>query len=224
MIGLGPCGVWATWDGTCCPNVDLPPAAQTSIEEQASFILWALTGRKFSGICETVIEVCVPCECPVECCCSYGSEIDLFEWWPIQAVILVLVDGVALPSTEWEIRDYRWLTRTDGLRWPPGAGRVQVTIQYGVLPPAGAEGAMQSLMCELAKACYTDQACRLPQRVTSITREGVTLAMLDPFEMLDKGRTGLFEVDLWLEAVNRATRMRPGIADPAFPSVTSRVT
>ena len=83
---------------------------------------------------------------------------------------------------------------------------------------------MQSLMCELAKACYTDQACRLPQRVTSITREGVTLAMLDPFEMLDKGRTGLFEVDLWLEAVNRAARMRPGMADPAFPSVTSRVT
>ena len=44
--------------------------------------------------------------------------------------------------------------------------------------------------------------CDLPERVTSITREGVTMALIDPQEFIQEGRTGLYTVDLWLNAVN----------------------
>src|SRR3546814_4772015 len=42
---------------------------------------------------------------------------------------------------------------------------------------------------ELAKAACNDKSCGLPQRVQSITRQGVTVAVLDSFDDIDTGHT-----------------------------------
>jgi hypothetical protein len=69
-------------------------------------------------------------------------------------------------------------------------------------------------------ACQPDLAgqCRLPKSVTSVTAEGVTMVM-SPSDFLDKdGKTGLWEVDLFIRAVNpqrsqrQATVWTPGLA------------
>jgi hypothetical protein len=38
--------------------------------------------------------------------------------------------------------------------------------------------------------------------VVSVTRQGVTIALLDPQRYLDKGKLGIPDIDQWLAAVN----------------------
>jgi len=54
--------------------------------------------------------------------------------------------------------------------------------------------ATSSLACEYAKACV-GAPCRLPSRVTSISRQGVTISMVDINDILKNGLTGLWELD-----------------------------
>jgi hypothetical protein len=50
----------------------------------------------------------------------------------------------------------------------------------------------------------TGDSCSLPERVTSISRQGVSWTMLDSMDFLDKGLTGIGRIDQWLAAVRRA--------------------
>ena len=58
---------------------------------------------------------------------------------------------------------------------------------------------------------------KLPKRVTNVTRQGLSMVVLDPMDFLDDGKTGVYEVDLFLKAYNpaklqrRATVMSPDI-------------
>jgi hypothetical protein len=66
------------------------------------------------------------------------------------------------------------------------------------------------LACQLALACQpeTQGKCQLPKRVTNVVRQGVSMAMvLDPMAFLDEGKTGIYEVDLFL-ASEREDRKR----------------
>jgi hypothetical protein len=95
----------------------------------------------------------------------------------------------------------------------------QVTYQYGSRPPAMGRRAARTLANEIIKA-MNGQECRLPERVTSITRQGVSLTVIDPHEFLDKGRTGLYEVDLFLHATNpNGANARSRVFSPDTPRV-----
>lgn len=61
---------------------------------------------------------------------------------------------------------------------------------------------------EYCKAA-TGVGCNLPQRVTSITRGGMTWTMLDPGDFLDKQLTGMIPIDSWLTAVNPTHARQP---------------
>ena len=218
----GPCVPWATLDQTCCPDVVIPdPDVASLLAEQASWILWALSGRTYVGPCSQTVPVCVPCDCSGDCCCTVGDRFDLGTFWPVTNITEILVDGA--PFTAYRVDGYRWVTRTDGARWPRGVDMTEPTISvkfaYGLEPNAAARASCRALLCELAKACWSPSQCRLPQRASSITREGVSYAFLDPFEMLNEGRTGLYEVDLWLAAEQRASIARPSMGDPTAPTL-----
>lgn len=119
---------------------------------------------------------------------------------PVVAVDTVTVGGD--PFTAWTA----WLPsalleRTDGEPWPLN-GTVAVTFRHGLAPPSGGVAAASALALELGKARVGDGNCRLPKRVTNLQREGVTVALLDQGEVLDKGRTGLLDVDGWIASVN----------------------
>lgn len=214
----GPCVPWATFNEACCPGVDISdPDAAALLAEQATWLLWALSGRKYSGPCAATAHVCMPCAClKAECCCAFGDRIDLGEYWPVTSISEVRIDGAVF--TGWSLFEHRWLTRTDGGRWPRCGGMIEPLIEadlvFGREPNAAARAAARTLLCELAKACWSPSKCRLPQRMSSMTREGVTYAFLDPMEMLNNGRTGLYEVDLWLAAEKMAGQARPGLVDP----------
>ena len=60
-----------------------------------------------------------------------------------------------------------------------------------------------------------DDECVLPQRVTPISRQGVSWTLLDPQDFLDNGRTGIYHVDLFLRTVNPdRARLRSRVFSP----------
>jgi hypothetical protein len=133
----------------------------------------------------------------------------------------VQIDGdVVDPSLYRKIRRQGrwWLIRTDGESWPDEQdwtvdnyeeGSWSITYTHGRQVPKGGQVAAGKLKCELAKACAEDETCALPERVQTITRQGVTVGFLDAQDFLDKGRTGITMIDLWLTSVNpKAIRRR----------------
>jgi hypothetical protein len=146
--------------------------------------------------------------CGDSCSCARVSQLTLPAL--VSAVTAVKVDGVLLPSTAYRLDNSRLLVRTDGSVWPrcnnlnyddTHAGTWSVTADYGVDIPSGVEFAVGQLACEILKAT-TGADCQLPANVTQLIRQGVTITMPSIAEMLSGGRTGLYLVDLWLEAVN----------------------
>lgn len=129
---------------------------------------------------------------------------------PVRDILAVDIAGVALPDG-YQVVDGMWLVRTDGLCWPgcnaadraAGAPDVwTVTYTYGLQPPDGVVHGAAVLSCELAKACAADASCRLPKRIQSVVREGVSVTVLDPMDFLDDGLTGVPEVDVQIKAFN----------------------
>jgi len=164
-----------------------------------------------------------------DCGCTHLSEVMLPG--PVDGVTSVYVDGALLDPTAYLVYDHRRLVRTDGQHWPhcqdltaadDAEGAFAVTYGQGVPLGIAGQAAVESYAVEVLKACL-GQACKLPKRVSSISREGVTVDFVDPMEFLDKGRTGLIEVDTWIVSVTQAPQ-RSRVYSPDVPrprSVTS---
>lgn len=87
-------------------------------------------------------------------------------------------------------------------RFACGCDNNVVRVVYTVasnLPP-GTEALCAWLAIEYGKAAQ-GTSCALPERITSVTRQGVSWTVLDSQEFLDKGYTGMSHVDHWLAAV-----------------------
>ena len=77
---------------------------------------------------------------------------------------------------------------------------VRVAYEIGSNLPPGTEALTAWLAIEYGKAAQ-GKPCALPDRVTSITRQGVSWTVLDPQDFLNQGRTGMARVDAWLSPV-----------------------
>jgi hypothetical protein len=152
----------------------------------------------------------VTCGCVGSCSCAIDGPTALQLPGPVQDIIQVRVDGVVLPPTAYRLDYHRTLIRTDGEVWPscqdmlatpdqPGTFEVQYT--HGIPVPVGGQIALGTLACEMAKAAVHDDTCALPQRLQTITRQGVTVGFVDQFEQLAEGRTGIYVVDAWIASV-----------------------
>lgn len=214
----GPCD----WPVEDCPGggehgscPDVSDAIRELADDLAGQLLWAWTDRRF-GLCERTVRPCddrqVRCGCGsrrASCGCTDVPELVLSG--PVASVTAVWVDGELLDETAYRVDDWRWLVRTDGGVWPScsnlladpdEAGSFVVTYQAGYPVPPGTGLITALLACELALALCQDDSCRLPRRIQSMTRQGVTISFSD----LDDGRTGLPEVDMWVSAQRRPPR------------------
>src|SRR5690606_2565861 len=81
-------------------------------------------------------------------------------------------------------------------------GTWSITYSYGTAVPAAGVLAAEVLACELLLGWTGDPGCRLPKRLTNITREGITATFLDSFQFLNDGRFGIYEIDTFINAVN----------------------
>lgn len=154
-----------------------------------------------------------------KCSCSYVPTVTLAG--PVVEVTQVRVNGNVLDPTAYRLDNHAYLVRTDGDDWPSCQNMLadpatdddtfEVTYVIGVEVPPGGELAAGVLACEMAKAACNSSSCRLPQRIQSFTRQGVTMTVLDNYDTMYKlGTTGLWVVDSWIASINSA-KARAGI-------------
>lgn len=148
-------------------------------------------------------------------CCNCDPQCVVYLPGPVNVVERVTINGTSLAASgaAYFVLDQQWLVRVDTTQcWPtcsnqdlkPGDPNV-FEVQYlrGRTVPTALAQATATLACEFAKACVGGP-CRLPSRVTSISRQGVTVSLVDIETILKNGLTGLWEVDNLILAYNPA--------------------
>jgi len=149
-------------------------------------------------------------QCQSVCSCDAVESVRLPG--PVSEIVEVAVDGELVDPSAYRVDDRSLLVRDDGGRWPAcqdmglpvdASGTWSVTYQWGWPVPAGGQIAAGVLACEMAKARMGDPSCGLPQRMQTVVREGVTVDVLDPFEGLDNGKTGIWLVDSWVDSIRK---------------------
>jgi hypothetical protein len=164
--------------------------------------------------------------CRGKCGCSEVSEVYLPG---VSQVLNVRLDGVDYdPCGMVAVYDDARIVRIDGGRWPvcqelgrlDGPGTWSITVLEGKCPPAGVELITGTLMCEFLKACLQKNDCRLPRRIQTLTRQGVTIGFNDRFENLADMRTGIWEIDAWIEQARYAGAATPSIVSPELVQQT----
>lgn len=94
-------------------------------------------------------------------------------------------------------------------RWECDRPRsVEIRYTYGSQPPYEVAYAIEILAAELTKG-MNDQSCRLPQRVQTVVRNGISMTLLDPQDFLNDGKTGIEEIDAALARFNPTRAKRP---------------
>lgn len=146
-------------------------------------------------------------------CCTCQPDCQVYLPGPVHSVTAVRVGGESLNVTGGGIfvLDQQWLVRVDTDKcWPkcgnqnlaPGdPNAFEVTYLRGLPVPAALAYAYGALSCEYAKACL-GLPCRLPGRVSSISRQGVTVSMVDVSELLRNNLTGLWDIDSVIISLN----------------------
>lgn len=210
----------------------------------ASYVLWAFSGRKYHGL-RTVTE---RYECPCRNASAFGirpymigdGEVynavipDLnnsgcdcggtvagrhvrlrLRGSPVRSVQRVAKGDEVLDSSQYKIVNSSQLQLTGTSMDVCG---LEVTYTYGVNIPVSGQRAARSLAKELEKGWSGDDTCMLPDRVTNVSRQGISFTVIDPQDFLDDGRTGIYEVDLFLRAANPDKARKPAkVFSPDLP-------
>jgi len=146
--------------------------------------------------------------CPGNCSCSIIYEALLPM--PVNTITSVKVDGAVLDPSKYKLYNDRSLLRTDGNPWPlcndlnkddSQVGTWSITANFGVTVPDMGRLALGELVEQFGLAC-TGAACKLPQPVQQLVRQGVSLTFLDPNQVFADGKIGLYFCDLFISTFN----------------------
>lgn len=163
--------------------------------------------------------------CGVSCSCEPDTTRTIALPGAVDSIVSIYIDGALLPESAYTLRD-GILYRIDGGVWPacnsdlddprkPDSSAWEVTYRRGYPVPPGGDMATYRLACELAKAACGDNSCELPSRVKSITRQGVSMDLMETtFAEMQDGRTGIWLIDSWVAAVTVPVSARPRVVSP----------
>jgi hypothetical protein len=218
------------------PDTDLVASAVTV----ASSLLFELSGRQYPGACTSTVRpyagrygCCHPhhpqvwdsltaaTNGAVSICGNVGLDLRLY---PVRSVVEVKIDGEVLPESDYRLDGQRWLMRPGLIWWPPDqrldlpdteVGTFAVTVLHGADPPPHGVAAASRLAAELVRDWTPGQKSALPGRVTSVTRQGVSITRNDAAAAVKDGLVGVWEVDSFIASVNPARqRSRPLVWSP----------
>lgn len=161
---------------------------------------------------------------PDTCSCAGRCEVALEGPTSTADVSAVTVAGVLVDPSAYVVYDGYLLTRIDGECWPtcrdysnPDTA-FTVTYLRGDPIPDHVQQALNRLACELAKSC-TGGDCALPQRVRSLSRQGVDIEFGDLVDADGRVSTGLADVDRVIAAENpHGLSQRPVVLSPDLPA------
>ena len=235
--------LWVTPDELGAPYADSEFAYEAC--KSASGLLWSMSGRKYSGI-TTVTEryVCqnrifrygastntyqavlldgaifnIPAdefEGGVTDGLSPESRIRL-RGRPVTKVHSIRRrDGVVLDPSAYYLVDHSTVQAATGIPWTPC--NLEITYSYGTYAPTMGRMAARTLAIEFVKLFEGSDDCALPQRVTSIARQGISYTLLDSQDFIEEMRTGIYMVDLFLKSTNPdKARAKARVFSPDVP-------
>lgn len=191
-----------------CP-VDLRPCFDGSCDRCADAII-AISGPTHDDLARARMSG--------RCSCCTINEIVMPG--TVAAITEVNVDGYRIDPQLFRVDNGNRLVRQDGRGFPscqnmnaPYGHFGSFTVRYvpGQLPTAAGLWAVGLLADEFASACLGSK-CRLPSRVRSIARQGVSMELAAG--MFDTG-TGVPEADAYIETVNpNDLRTAPTVYSP----------
>lgn len=169
----------------------------------------------------------------------YVPEITL-GGLPVVSVNQVKVDGAIVDPSLYRLDDNKFLVHLRANNDPGGAnvgwptsqaldladdqvGTFSVNYTYGRGPGPGGVAACATLACQLAISASPSSdniTCALPSRVTQIVRQNTTISMLPLTDIMKLGPfLGVYEIDVWLKAVNpRGLTRRATVSSPDMPA------
>jgi hypothetical protein len=204
--------LWISAADTCDPT---GPYTESAVHF-ASIILYKLSGEKYTGV-QTVTEVYTSDIATSNLTSPYvisGSMYNLprfsegqrnlrLRHTPVRSIDSVTHLGRELTPSEFSLRNNSYLVRQHALPWVlDPVNELSVTYTYGTPPPAAGKRAAIRLANELILSDMSDPSCALPERISSVARQGVSYTVMDPQEFISNGKVGIYEIDLFLAAVN----------------------
>lgn len=197
----------------------------------ASWILYKLSGEKYPGISTSTDWYVANIEAShVSPYSAAAGHVNMYEAHdhtsprlrlrsrPVQRIDSVAVGQSPLGPDDIFLVNKAFVSRRGGKVWNFQEG-VTVTYVHGVEPPEPGVRAAQRLADEIVLSVKDPDACSLPDRVTSVSRQGVSYTVLDAQDFLQDGRTGIYEIDLFLKTANPiGARKRPKVLSPDIPS------
>lgn len=228
--------------GLWCTVRDLGPEWETSDYAQeavkaASYVMWALSGRKYTGL-TTVTERYVRFAPLINTRLLQEAAIinsrvnkalQIVEPWvsaetrirlrgqPVQQINTVRnVGGGIVNKDSYYLVDHSTIQFSEGALIVPAD--IEISYSYGAEPPALGKMAARRVAIEFVKLWEGDSDCALPQRVTNVTRQGVTYTVLDSQDFLEEMRLGIYEIDLFLKTNNpNKAQKRSKVFSPDIP-------
>lgn len=222
------CDAWpVVW--TCDKPAGLTDEQEQAALDAAQLLLWSRTGRRL-GVCEATeqFQPFGPCSMPAYRpggpafgVNSAGGDVFLTNT-PVQSVVGVAVDGVQLPGSRYAVQGSRLVPV--GAGWPSGSP-VVVTYRWGIPIEGWLAGLVAMAVGEVAGELASGMcggACKLPSRMVSITRQGVTVELGTADDYVKAGLLGLPLADQLITTMNPAKRQ--GAARVYSPDMAPAVT
>lgn len=216
--------------------------------EAASYLLWGMSGRKYTGVTTVTEKyVCAKRAYRIGASSKnyyaalisgevYNIPISDFDQYaelvadglspesrvrlrgrPVTQIHAIRTrDGKIVDPSGYYLVDHSTIQASSGVPWTPC--NIEVTYSYGSEVPAAGKMAARTLALEFAKLWAGDDDCILPQRITSISRQGVSYTLLDSQDFIAELRTGLYAIDLFLKTVNPdGAKSRARVFSPDVP-------
>lgn len=163
--------------------------------------------------------------CGDDCSCGKVCEIKLPG--PVDSIIEVKIDGVVVDPTTYRVDNRKQLVRLGSDCWPTcqnmsvadtETNTFSVKYLKGRPVPEAGKVALTIFANEIAKALNCDTTCKIPARVTTVNRQGMSYTIMDPNNFIKEGKIGLTIPDLWLASMNpKARARRAGVFSPDMP-------
>lgn len=150
----------------------------------------------------------IACGCK-QGCCKCEADCEVYLPGPVGSIVSVIDGGITVDPDAYVLYGNK-LAFLNGENCPgcqdynKAAGEVgtwTVTYTIGEPVPDALNVAAGIYACELAKSLL-GEACSLPSRVKSVTRQGVDVEFVDPLILAENGLTGLPIVDQIITSLN----------------------
>lgn len=214
------------------PSDTIDPAGMYTDEaiQTASLVLYKLTGEKYPGISTSTDAITSTAYTNTMTTpqviggnmynlprSTMGGQRELnLRQKPVLTVESVYVNGVLLDPSQYSLRNNAYIVRTVPHQWILSpTSEIIVTYKHGARPPVAGRAAATRLANEIILWYLGDNRCALPERITSVARQGVSYTILDPQDFISQGKTGIYSVDSFIAAVNPdKQRKKPAIFHP----------